>query len=115
MVDDILRLEVSVNDLVLVHVVQGLAHLLYQVPRHLFRYLPFFAEKVVQLTGVTQLKHQVYVAFIGEEGVHLDDVGVVEETLYLDLPNELHHQFAVDVGLVDLLQSAHEACCLMTA
>ena len=49
LVNDILRLEVPVNDLVLMHVVQRSADLTHDVPRHVLGHSSALLEVTVQL------------------------------------------------------------------
>jgi hypothetical protein len=60
-------------------------------------------DDVVELPVAPQLHDRVEVVLVAEEPVVLDDVGVVQEVLDLQLPDELHQQ----VVLQDLLLRHH--------
>ena len=96
------------DDLVFVHVVQGPADLADDVPGHVLGDSPPLLEVAVELARYAELHGQVDEGIVREEAVHLDDVGVVQEHLDLYLPQQLDRQLAVDLGLLDLLQSAHQ-------
>ena len=91
MVDDVLGLYVSMDNLVLVHEFQGSANLVYYVLGHVLRNFFFLPEEVVQFPWVAQLQHQVDVVSIGEEEIHFYDVRVVQETLDFNLADHLDH------------------------
>lgn len=115
MVYHVFRLQISVDDLVGVHVVQRSANLLHQKSGHILWYFSLLFQEVVKLSRVAEFQCEIDIIFVSEEGVHLDDVGVVQKALDFDLSHQLHDQLAVHVRLVDLLQSTHETRCPMPA
>ena len=97
-------------DVTLVHVVKRFADLLHDdTHKPLVELLPTL-EEGEELPRVAELLQQVDVLAVAEEGVQLHNVGVVQEGLDLDLPNELHCQLAVHIVLFDSLQGADETC-----
>lgn len=90
MVDDVLGLKVAVDDLALVHVVQSSADLLDDDFGHFLSELPLLLEEGVELPRGAELLHQVDVLLVGEEGVELDDVGMVQKRLDFYLTYQLH-------------------------
>ena len=102
------------NYIVFVDVVESLAHL---PDDHLAEFLRnrslLFLEEVVELPRGAQLQHQVDAVLVREESVQLDDVGVVQERLDLDLPDQLLLEDVVQALLVDPLDGAHEPSALM--
>jgi len=91
MVDNVFRFEIAMNDFVLVHVVQSSADLLHDILGHILWDFSLFLQEVVQLSWKAELKHQVDIVLVGEEGEHFDNVGVVQETLDLYLSHQLHY------------------------
>ena len=108
LVDNVFRFEVPVDDLVLVHVVKSPAGLTDYVSGHVFRDSSSLLQKTIELSGNAQLHSQVYKLLVREETVHLYDVGVVQEHLDLDLPQQLHCQLAINLSLLYLFQGANE-------
>lgn len=86
MIDDVFWLEITVDDLIGMHVIQCSADLLDQEASHVFWHFAFLLQEVVELAREAELQSEVDVVFVGEESVHLDYIGVIEETLYLDFP-----------------------------
>ncbi len=67
MVDDILRFEVSVDDLALVHVIQGLKCVFEDDFGEVLVEFAFFAQKSIQLSAGAEFHYQVDVSFIAEK------------------------------------------------
>ncbi len=67
MVDDILRFEVSVDDLALVHVIQGLKCVFEDDFGEVLVEFAFFTQKSIQLSAGAQFHYQVDVSFIAEK------------------------------------------------
>jgi hypothetical protein len=88
--DDVLRLQVAVDDLTLMHVIQSPADLLHDYTSQLLVELPLLLEEGVELPRGAELLHQINMRLVCEESVKLDHVGVVEEGLDLYLPHQLH-------------------------
>jgi len=113
MVDGIFRLEISVDDLVLVHVVQSPAYLLNNISGHVLRDFSFFLQKIIQLTRVAKFKHEVNVFAVREEVVHFHNVRVIQEGLDFYLSHQLNHQLAADLRFLYLLYGADKICLLV--
>ena len=65
---------------------------------------------MVELTSSAYFQDDVDVCFIMEEAVHLDDVGMVQKLLNLQLSRELLDDFFLHYDLLlDHLQGADEA------
>ena len=109
MEEDVLRLDVAVDDVAVVHELDGVADLLDDAAHLLLGEPSLAAQAAVDVASAAQLQHQVQVVLVAEVGVELHDVGVVEVALDLYFPDEL-----VDVLLRledllgDLLQRAEE-------
>ena len=78
------------DDLTFVHVVQCPADLLHDHAGEFLVEFAFLLEKGVELSGVAKLLDEVDMCLVGEEGVELNDVGVAEEALNLNLAYQLH-------------------------
>ena len=114
MEDDVLGFEVSVDDLIFVHVIEGFEALLDDVFGKGFGKFAFFFQVVVELAGVTQFKHEVDEFVVAEKCVQLDDVGMGEEALDLDFADELNQEFLIDFQLVYAFNSTDEAGVLVS-
>ena len=64
----------------------------------------------VEVAPATQLQHQVNVLLVTEKGIELGNVGVVQETLDFDLPDQLLNKahFATENAFWDFLQSTNK-------
>jgi len=94
-------LEVSVDHVVLVHVLDSRADLLDPLPHQLLTGSPVLLQVAVEVAPEAGLKHQVGRFLIHEEVIDSDDAGVVDEGLYLDLPGELLQGGCVQSAAVD--------------
>ncbi len=101
MEDNILGLQISVDNLIFVHVVQSFKCLLKDIFGQRFGYFAFFFQKIVQLPWVAKFEHQVHVLGIAEKRIHLDDVRMLQKTLDFYFPDHLDQQLLVDVLLID--------------
>ena len=81
MVDNILRFQIPMNDLILMHVVKCSTDLLYNISRHFFIYFSLLLEEAVELSRKTELQDQVDKLFIRKERKHLYYVWMVQESL----------------------------------
>jgi hypothetical protein len=107
-VDDIFRLKVAVDDLALVHVIQGLKCVFEDDFSEVLVEFAFFTQKSIQLSAGAEFHDQVDISFIAEKCIELDNVGVIEKSLDLDFSYQLNHQFMIDVRLVDALDRHHK-------
>ena len=72
-----------------VYLIDRLTHLLHNKGNPSLRQRLRFLQLMVQLPSGAHLQDDVYIGRIIEATIHLDDVGVVEEHLDLDLSDEL--------------------------
>ena len=98
------------NNLVLVHKVKSPTHLLNQISSHRLSYPPLQLQKLVQLTRVTKLQHEIDVLTVCKKCIHLDYIRMVEKCLYFYLSYQLNHQFAINVHLVYFLYCTKKTC-----
>lgn len=112
---DIFGLQVPVDNVVIVHEVNGVRDLLRDV-------LDFFLWKVRLVIEVgkkiapwAELKHQIKVLLVVEKAIQLGYVGVVQKALYFDLPDQLINIFchSLEDGLSDFLEGANKVGCLV--
>lgn len=100
MKDNVLRLKISMNDLICMHIIECSADLLHYIFGHLFWYSTLLLKKTVKLSWKAKLKHEIDVGFICKEGVHLNDVLVTKKTLDFYLPHQLDDQFAIHIAFL---------------
>ena len=98
---DVLRLEVAVQDVVGVHVQHGCTDLPDPLLDCLLWDLARFFEVLVKIFAQAGLKHQISGVVVNEEVVKFDDMRMIEEALYLDLPHELLHGCIVHRTSID--------------
>ena len=108
--EDVLRLDVTMDDVTVVHELYRMAGLLYHRSRLLLRETALGTKGVVHISPAAQLQYEIKRFLVGEEGVELDDVGVVEVALNLDLPHQLVDEslFSLEDAFGDLLECAEE-------
>jgi hypothetical protein len=109
MINNIFRFDISVDNLVFMHIVQCSANLLDYGFCHFFWQFTFFLQKCVELTRVTELKHEVDIFFVREEGIHFDYVWVIQKVLNLYLADQLDYELAIDVRFVDHFNGAQKS------
>jgi hypothetical protein len=86
---DVLRLDVTVDNPQRMDLVDRLADLLHNMRDLGLRHGLTTLELVVQLPARAHLQNDIDIVLVREVTVHLDDVGVVQELLYLQLTDEL--------------------------
>ena len=111
MKQDVLRLDVPMDDVVVVHEVKGVADLLNDPSDLLFLKATFLLQLVIEVASWTVLQHQVEVLLVVEESVQLSYIWMLQVALDLDLTCQLSNVFLVVLknGLFDLLESADES------
>lgn len=116
MEEDVLGLDVTMDDVAVVHELDGMADLLDN-PAHFFLSEPSLAaEAGVYVSAAAELEHEVEVFLIGEVGVELHDIGVVEVALDLDLADKLVYVLlGLEYLLGDLLERTQEVGGLVPA
>ena len=110
MEEDVFGFEVSVQNIVVVHVLNSVADLLDDAFNFLLREPALEFQILVEAAGRAELHEKVETGLVGEEGVQLDDVGVVQKTLDLYLPHSLgqHSRVVGEYCARDLLECAEE-------
>jgi hypothetical protein len=110
-------LDVPVDDVAVVHELDSVAHLLEDAADAVFGEAAVLLEGGVDVASAADLEDEVDVVFVGEEGVELHNVGVVQEDLDLDLPNQLVDELLLPMenALGDLLERTHEVGGLVPA
>lgn len=85
-----------------VEFVEPLADAFHQGLPLLLAQLALDSEHIIKLPSRAILQQQIHILLIVEEGVHLDQVHMREEGLYLQLPDELFKEvLAFDGFLLD--------------
>ena len=103
--DDVLGLDVAVEYLVAVHESDGVEQVADDEGGGFLGEGLSAGDDVEELSVAAQLHDDVEVLVVAEVAVDLDDVGVVEEALDLQLPHELHQEVLPhDPLLLDHLQ-----------
>ena len=87
--ENVFGFDVSVDDVVVVHELYGVADVFGEVFSFLLNEASFFFEVVVEVASGAVLEYEVDVCVIVKEGVELHYVGVVEVALYFDLSDQL--------------------------
>lgn len=93
MKQDILRLDIPVDDITIVHELNRVADLPRDTPHALLAETALFFEVVVDVPAAAELQHEVKVVLVCEEGVQLDDIGMVQVALDLDFSDQLADKF----------------------
>lgn len=110
MEEDVLGLDVTMDDVTVVHELDDMADLLDNPAHFLLSEPSLIAEAGVDVSAAAELEHEVEVFLIGEVGVELHDVGVVEVALDLDLADQLVYVLlGLEYLLGDLLERTQEA------
>lgn len=86
---NVFRFDVSVNDIVVMHKLNCMAHLLNDVLHSLFRKTAFLAHRCVDVASTARFEDEVEMVLVAEEGVKLGDIGVIEKALDFDLSDQL--------------------------
>lgn len=84
------------EDLVLVHAVDGFQQILGDEGSGLLGEVLVLRDDVVELPIAAQLQQGVEVRFVVEEPIHIDDVGVIQKCLDLELADELLQDIILD-------------------
>lgn len=101
----ILRFEVSVDDILLVHVANGEQYFADVKHRNIIAKAPIFSQPIKELTSRTKLEDHVDEDIVLKGSFEGIDEGVVEFTEYLFFEFYMLHLFEVDyVGFRNLLQ-----------
>lgn len=86
---DVFWLEIAVQHIILVHIFHPEADLPYIFPHSSLRKPADLLHVVVKILPKTRLEDQISAVLIDEEVIQPDDVRMVEETLDLDLSDQL--------------------------
>ena len=93
---DVLRFDISMQNLMPVHEGNGIEKVADDERGALLAEFLAAGNEVVELAVAAELESGVEVVFVGEAAVGFDDVGVVQETLDFELPDELHQKVVLD-------------------
>ncbi len=107
MKEDVLRFEVSVQDIVIVHVLHSMADLFDYGSDFVLGEGSETPEVLVEVAIYAKFHQQEEITILHEDRIQLNDVRVVQEGLDSDLPNSLHENSRVrcEQGPIYLLQS----------
>jgi hypothetical protein len=107
---NVLRLDVSVNDVIIVHEIDGVRYLSGDASHFIFGELLFLLEVSVEVASEAVFEHEVKVFLVVEEGVELSDVGVVQKALNFYFSNELSDVTHVvcEEAFLDFLEGTDE-------
>lgn len=120
--DYILKFDISMNNLMFMHVADSFQHLSCNNRSSLFRQRFMSLKQLKQMPVFSQLQQQVNVRFVTEKGVEFDQVGVGQERLDFDLADELVQGFLVlfcssaqQICFSNYFQSSYKTCLLMSS
>jgi hypothetical protein len=91
--DNVLRLDISVDDPQRMDLVHGFTDLPHNEGDPCLRERLRLLELMIELPSSSNFQYNVDVDCIVEAAIHLDDVGMIQEHLYLDLTCELIGNF----------------------
>ena len=116
MKQDILRLDIPMDDITIVHELNRVADLPRDASHSLLPETALLLEVVVNVPAAAELQHEVEVILICEEGVELYDIGMVQVALDLDFSDQLADKlhFSIEDALRDLLNRTDEVSSLMS-
>mmetsp|Transcript_49296 Transcript_49296/g.127067 ORF Transcript_49296/g.127067 Transcript_49296/m.127067 type:complete len:319 (-) Transcript_49296:51-1007(-) len=103
--EEVFGLEVSMADVVLVHVVDGAENVLHDSRRLHLGEVARVDDAVEQLTTIADLHHQINIPLVLERLMQLDDVGMVHDLHDVDLAVKALH--VLHGGLWDRFQGPH--------
>jgi hypothetical protein len=83
-IEDVFGFDIPMDDIAIMHELNGMANLLYHTLYLLFRKSSLAPQVVVDVASATELEDQVEVLLVREEGVELHDVWVVQVALDFD-------------------------------
>ena len=83
--DNVFRFDVSVNDSIAVQIWDSLKNIAKYNQNRLLRELLVVLDKLEEMIARAVLHDEINVVFVIEQAIELNNVGVVEEKLYLDL------------------------------
>lgn len=107
MKQNVLRLNVSVDNVVFVKVFHSVAYLFHHFASWSLLQRSFFNERI-QISIKTRLEQEENMFLIWAEAVEVDDVGVAQETLNDYLSNHLIEVRVIELFLVDTLEAVDE-------
>lgn len=87
--EDIFWFDIPVDDVTVVHKLDGVAHLFENIASFFFWESSLFLKIAVDVATAAQLEDEVEIFLISEVRVELDDVRMVQKTLDFYLPNQL--------------------------
>lgn len=111
----ILRLDIPMNDILLMQILQPLYHLIYHLRRLLLLKPLLLLQQLIQLAVGCVFHDDIDLSLIVEVTVHLEDVRVLQVAVDLDLAPQLENYVAVDDLLLrDYFQSHDQLVSALT-
>lgn len=112
---DVLRLDVSVHDMLLVQIFQGRGHLCDVLGSLPLGKAFLFPKELVKLSLSCEFKDKEYALRIVEVPVESEDIGMAKIRLYLDFPSDLFLDLPLlKFGFVKDFEGAYEASRLLS-
>lgn len=112
---DILRFQVSMDNVVIVHIFNRMTDLSNDIFDFIFWEATIDFKLWVEIGRMTEFEHKIDISIFNKDAVELDDVGMIKKALYFDFPHELNKLiiFVVIYFLWDLFDGTEEACFAM--
>jgi hypothetical protein len=86
---DVLRLQISMQNIILMHVFDSLANLFHIFPYYSLRKTSCVLQVLIEIPSQTRLKYQVGCLLIDKEVIKMDYMRMTEKTLDLYFTDEL--------------------------
>ena len=85
MKQDVLRLDITMDDIAVMHELNSMADLSDHTPYFFLRKTALFLQGRINVAPTAWFENEIKVVFVAEESIELDNVGVIKITLYFDL------------------------------
>ena len=115
--DDVFELDIAMQHVLRMHIGDPAGNLSNHDGNGFFRDLPISFQQFVKMPLAAEFHEEVEVGVVCEAIVEVDQVGVVQKGLYLDLADDLGLDLlafvcraAGDAALPQYLHRSHEAC-----
>jgi len=95
MKENILRFQISMQNIVIMHILNSMTDLLHNISYLLLSESPLQLEVLVEGAGWAEFHQKIEAAFICKYGIELDDVGVIQKALDFYLTNSLGEHFDI--------------------
>ena len=112
----ILRFQISMQNIIVMHVLNCMTDLLNYHPDLLFRKTPLIFQVLIQISFCTKLHQKIQIAFLYKNRVELNDIRMIQKRLNFNLSYYLHNNLRIFDNLIlrYLLQSIQKTCFFMT-